>query len=153
MTNRGNKAVITMLDWQSDGFVWCAITSFANACPDLRDRTLLINGVSKAYAMTGWRLGYAAGPEDLTKVQNKMQSQSTTCPSSIKQAAAVAALNGPQDFVTNAVAECKSRGELVAKGFAATPGLEVRAPEGAFYLFPKCALYQQGGAGWHGHHR
>ena len=116
-------------------------TSFANACPDLRDRTLIINGVSKAYAMTGWRLGYAAGPKELTKVLNKLQSQSTTCPSSITQYAAAAALNGPQDFVTSAVAEYKARGELVARGFAAIPGLEVRAPEGAFYLFPKCTPY------------
>ncbi len=116
-------------------------TSFAIACPDLRDRTLIINGVSKAYAMTGWRLGYAAGPKDLTKVLNKLQSQSTTCPSSITQYAAAAALNGPQDFVASSVAEFKARGELVAKGFAAIPGLEVRAPEGAFYLFPKCAPY------------
>jgi len=116
-------------------------TSFANACPDLRDRTLLINGVSKAYAMTGWRLGYAAGPKSLTKVLNKMQSQSTTCPSSITQVAAVAALNGPQDFVATAVAEYKARGDLVTKGFGAIPGLEVRAPEGAFYLFPKCAAH------------
>lgn len=116
-------------------------TSFGNACPDLRDRTLIINGVSKAYAMTGWRLGYAAGPKALTKVLNKLQSQSTTCPSSITQAAAAAALNGPQDFVAKAVAEYKARGELVTKGFAAIAGLEVRAPEGAFYLFPKCAAY------------
>ncbi|TCN31410.1 pyridoxal phosphate-dependent aminotransferase [Sinorhizobium americanum] len=116
-------------------------TSFANACPELRDRTLIINGVSKAYAMTGWRLGYAAGPKDLTKVLNKMQSQSTTCPSSITQVAAAAALNGPQDFVAKAVAEYKARGELVTQGFSAIPGLEVRAPEGAFYLFPKCAAY------------
>ncbi|MFK3781044.1 pyridoxal phosphate-dependent aminotransferase [Agrobacterium sp. NPDC089420] len=116
-------------------------TSFAVACPDLRDRTLLINGVSKAYAMTGWRLGYAVGPKNLTKVLNKLQSQSTTCPSSITQYAAAVALNGPQDFVRTAVAEFKARGELVAKGFAAIPGLEVRAPEGAFYLFPKCEPY------------
>lgn len=116
-------------------------TSFAIACPDLRNRTLIINGVSKAYAMTGWRLGYAAGPKELTKVLNKLQSQSTTCPSSITQYAAAAALNGPQDFVASSVAEFKARGELVAKGFAAIPGLEVRAPEGAFYLFPKCATY------------
>ena len=116
-------------------------TSFAVACPELRERTLLINGVSKAYAMTGWRLGYAAGPKDLTKVLNKMQSQSTTCPSSITQAAAVAALNGPQDFVATAVAEYKARGALVTAGFSAIPGLEVLAPEGAFYLFPKCAAY------------
>ncbi|KAB2700490.1 pyridoxal phosphate-dependent aminotransferase [Ochrobactrum sp. Kaboul] len=116
-------------------------TSFAIACPDLRDRTLIINGVSKAYAMTGWRLGYAAGPKELTKVLNKLQSQSTTCPSSITQVAAAAALNGPQDFVRTAVAEYKARGELVTKGFGAIAGLEVRAPEGAFYLFPKCAAY------------
>lgn len=116
-------------------------TSVGVACPELRDRTLIINGVSKAYAMTGWRLGYAAGPKELTKVLNKLQSQSTTCPSSITQYAAVAALDGPQDFVTNAVAEYKARGELVAQGFGAIPGLEVRAPEGAFYLFPKCTPY------------
>lgn len=116
-------------------------TSFAIACPQLRDRTLIINGVSKAYAMTGWRLGYAAGPKSLTKVLNKMQSQSTTCPSSISQIAAAAALNGPQEFVTAAVSEYKARGALVARGFSEIPGLEVRAPEGAFYLFPKCEPY------------
>jgi aspartate aminotransferase len=116
-------------------------TSFAIACPQLKDRTLIINGVSKAYAMTGWRLGYAAGPKALTKVLNKLQSQSTTCPSSITQAAAVAALNGPQDFVTGAVAEYKARRERATKGFGAIQGLEVRAPEGAFYLFPRCASY------------
>ena len=113
-------------------------TSFANACPKLRDRTLLINGVSKAYAMTGWRLGYAVGPKSLISVLNKMQSQSTTCPSSISQVAAAAALNGPQDFVHSAVAEYKARGRLVTEGFSAIEGLEVRAPDGAFYLFPKC---------------
>lgn len=116
-------------------------TSFAVACPELRDRTLIINGVSKAYAMTGWRLGYAAGPKDLTRLLNKMQSQSTTCPSSITQYAAIAALNGPQDFVADAVREYRARGDLVARGFSAIPGLEVMAPEGAFYLFPKCAAY------------
>jgi aspartate aminotransferase len=116
-------------------------TSFAIACPQLRDRTLIINGVSKAYAMTGWRLGYAAGPKSLTKVLNKMQSQSTTCPSSISQIAAAAALNGPQEFVTAAVWEYKARGALVARGFSEIPGLGVRAPEGAFYLFPKCEPY------------
>ncbi|MBA1345212.1 pyridoxal phosphate-dependent aminotransferase [Rhizobium sp. WYCCWR 11152] len=116
-------------------------TSFVVACPELKDRTLIINGVSKAYAMTGWRLGYAAGPRELTRALNKLQSQSTTCPSSITQFAAAAALNGPQDFVRTAVAEYKARGELVARGFSAIPDLDVRAPEGAFYLFPKCAHY------------
>lgn len=116
-------------------------TSFASVCPELKERTLIINGVSKAYAMTGWRLGYAAGPRALIKVLNKLQSQSTTCPSSITQVAAAAALNGPQDFVVNAVAEYKARGELVTRGFSQIPGLEVRAPDGAFYLFPKCEAY------------
>lgn len=113
-------------------------TSFANACPDLRERTLLVNGVSKAYAMTGWRLGYAVGPRSLVAVLNKMQSQSTTCPSSVSQAAAAAALNGSQDFVHAAVAEYRERGRLVTEGLSAIEGLDVRAPDGAFYLFPKC---------------
>jgi aspartate aminotransferase len=116
-------------------------TSFAAACPQIRDRTLIINGVSKAYAMTGWRLGYAAGPKSLTKTLNKMQSQSSTCPSSISQVAAAAALSGPQHFVAHAVAEYKARGQLVTQGLSAVPGLEIRAPEGAFYLFPKCDAY------------
>jgi aspartate aminotransferase len=113
--------------------------SFAAACPQLVERTLLMNGVSKAYAMTGWRLGYAAGPRPLIAALNKMQSQSTTCPSSISQAAAVAALNGPQTFVREAVALYRLRCEQVISGLNAIPGLELRAPDGAFYAFPKCA--------------
>jgi aspartate aminotransferase len=120
----------------SDPFV-----SFAAACPHLRDRTLLVNGVSKAYAMTGWRLGYAAGPKALIAGLNKMQSQSTTCPSSISQAAAAAALNGPQDFVGEAVRRYKARGEQVTADLNAIPGLELVAPAGAFYAFPKCSAY------------
>lgn len=115
--------------------------SFVSACPSLRDRTLVINGVSKAYAMTGWRLGYAAGPQGLIAALNKMQSQTTTCPSTISQAAAVEALNGPQEFVSEAVKEYKVRGELVAKALGEIPGLELLQPQGAFYAFPKCAAY------------
>ncbi len=115
--------------------------SFVNACPTLRERTLLINGVSKAYAMTGWRLGYAAGPKDLITAMNKMQSQTTTCPSSISQVAATAALDGPQDFVRTATKEYRARGELVAKGLGEIKGLELRVPEGAFYAFPKCEAF------------
>ncbi|MDD1963799.1 pyridoxal phosphate-dependent aminotransferase [Pseudomonas putida] len=114
-------------------------TPFVIACPQLRDRTLVINGVSKAYAMTGYRLGYAAGPRDLIVAMNKTQSQTTTCPSSISQLAAVAALNGPQDFVAQALIEYKARGAMVIEGLSGIEGLELQMPEGAFYAFPKCA--------------
>lgn len=116
-----------------------AFTSFATACPDLRERTLIVNGVSKAYAMTGWRLGYAAGPGGLIAGLNKMQSQSTTCPSSISQAAAVAALDGPQDFVARCAAEYTARGALLAEALGHIDGLELRPAQGAFYAFPSAA--------------
>lgn len=114
---------------------------FVIACPELRERTLLINGVSKAYAMTGYRLGYAAGPKELIVAMNKTQSQTTTCPSAISQLAAAAALNGPQDFVRDANREYQARGALVVEGLAAIEGLELQMPEGAFYAFPKCAAF------------
>lgn len=110
-------------------------TSFAKACPELRDRTLIVNGVSKAYAMTGWRIGYAAGPEGLTKAIGKLQSQSSSNPSSISQAAALAALTGPQDFVGKAGAEYAKRRDLVVAALVAVPGLRIVRPEGAFYVF------------------
>lgn len=115
--------------------------SFVTACPQLRERTLLINGVSKAYAMTGYRLGYAAGPKDLVVAMNKTQSQTTTCPSSISQLAAVAALNGPQDFVRDANREYKARGALVVEGLAQIPGLTLQMPQGAFYAFPEVSAF------------
>ena len=112
--------------------------SFVEACPALKDRTLIVNGVSKAYAMTGFRLGYAAGPKDLIVAMNKMQSQTTTCPSSVSQMAAVAALNGPQDFVTESTKEYRARGQMVIQALSEIDGLELTMPEGAFYAFPKC---------------
>ena len=115
--------------------------SFAVACPDLIDRTLLVNGVSKAYAMTGWRLGYAAGPKPLIAALNKMQSQSTTCPSSISQAASAAALDGPQSFVAEANAEYTARGKLLTEGLNAIAGLKTAFPAGAFYAFPECSAF------------
>lgn len=115
--------------------------SFVSACPHLRERTLLINGVSKAYAMTGYRLGYAAGPRELIVAMNKTQSQTTTCPSTISQLAAAAALNGPQDFVRQANREYQARGALVVEGLAAIEGLSLQMPEGAFYAFPQCAAF------------
>jgi aspartate aminotransferase len=113
--------------------------SFSSACPQLRERTLIVNGVSKTYAMTGWRIGYAAGSAQLVAVMNKLQSQSTTSACSISQAAAVAALTGPQDFVVTAVAEYRARRDQVIADLQAVDGLEVDAPDGAFYAFPGCA--------------
>jgi len=110
-------------------------TSLAKACPELRDRTLIVNGVSKAYAMTGWRIGYAAGPEGLIKAIGKLQSQSSSNPSSISQAAALAALTGPQDFVSKAGAEYAKRRELVVAALTDVPGLRIVRPDGAFYVF------------------
>ncbi|CAI3133062.1 Aspartate aminotransferase [Acinetobacter calcoaceticus] len=112
--------------------------SFVEACPNLKNRTLIVNGVSKAYAMTGFRLGYAAGPKNLITAMNKMQSQTTTCPSSVSQMAAIAALNGPQDFITESTKEYRTRGQMVIKALSEIEGLELKMPEGAFYAFPKC---------------
>ena len=107
--------------------------------PGLYDRTLTMNGVSKAYCMTGWRIGYAAGPKDLIKAIAKVQSQSTSNPSSISQAAAVEALNGPQDFIAAHNAVFKERRDLVVEMLNAAPGLACHRPEGAFYVYPSCA--------------
>ncbi|MDP6120726.1 MAG: aminotransferase class I/II-fold pyridoxal phosphate-dependent enzyme, partial [Rhodospirillales bacterium] len=105
----------------------------------LYDRTLTLNGLSKAYCMTGWRVGYAAGPAELVKVMNMVQSQSTTHASSVSQAAAVAALNGPQDFIAEHNAEFKERRDLVVAMLNQASGLSCARPEGAFYVYPSCA--------------
>jgi aspartate aminotransferase len=107
--------------------------------PGLRDRTLTVNGVSKAYAMTGWRIGYAGGPRELIKAMAVVQSQSTSCPSSVSQAAALAALTGPQDFLRQRAASFQHRRDLVVSRLNAIDGLDCRTPEGAFYTFSGCA--------------
>ncbi len=107
--------------------------------PKLYERTLTLNGVSKAYCMTGWRVGYAAGAVDLIKAMNKVQSQSTTHTSSISQAAAVEALNGDQDFIAKNNAAFKGRRDLVVKMINEAEGLSCPTPEGAFYVYPGCA--------------
>lgn len=107
--------------------------------PKLYDRILTLNGVSKAYAMTGWRIGYAAGPEELIKAMNKVQSQSTSHAASISQAAAVEALNGPQDFIKSNNAVFKERRDLVVSMLNQANGIECLTPEGAFYVYPSCA--------------
>lgn len=104
----------------------------------LRDRCLTVNGVSKAYAMTGWRLGYAGGPADLIAAMAVVQSQSTSCPSSVTQAAAVAALDGPQDFLAERAASFARRRDLVVDALNSIDGITCRRPEGAFYTFASC---------------
>ena len=106
--------------------------------PGLKDRTLTLNGVSKAYAMTGWRIGFAGGPSMLIKAMAKLQSQSTTNPSSISQWAAVEALTGPQDFIAKNAEIFRERRDLVVSMLNQAKGLECSRPEGAFYVFPSC---------------
>lgn len=106
--------------------------------PKLYDRTLLVNGVSKSYAMTGWRIGYGAGPEELIKAMSIVQSQSTSSPSTISQIAAIEALVGPQDFITNNKAVFQKRRDLVINALNEIDLLKCNRPEGAFYLFPEC---------------
>ncbi len=107
--------------------------------PALKARTLTLNGVSKAYAMTGWRIGFAGGPAMLIKAMAKLQSQSTTNPSSISQWAAVEALNGPQDFIRKNAEVFRERRDLVVAMLNQAKGLHCPRPEGAFYVFPSCA--------------
>ncbi|MCZ6862183.1 MAG: aminotransferase class I/II-fold pyridoxal phosphate-dependent enzyme [Alphaproteobacteria bacterium] len=115
--------------------------SFAAACPELADQTVIVNGVAKAYAMTGWRIGYAAAPAALARVMGKIQSQSTSNPCSISQAAAIEALTGSQNFVTTARAEFQARRDQVISGLAAIPGVKIIEPTGAFYAFPNLGTF------------
>ncbi|MBW8716522.1 MAG: pyridoxal phosphate-dependent aminotransferase [Variovorax paradoxus] len=107
--------------------------------PRLRDRTLTVNGVSKAYAMTGWRVGYGAGPRALIAAMAVVQSQSTSCPSSVSQAAAIEALTGPQQVVAERRNDFQARRDFVVAALNRAPGLHCRVPEGAFYTFASCA--------------
>lgn len=119
--------------------VWYAPTPFATiaqVCPDLYERTLTVNGCSKAFAMTGWRIGFAGGPEWIIKAMSKLQSQSTSNPCSISQAAAVAALTGDQEFLEERNAAFKKRRDMVVAMLNDAPGLDCPVPEGAFYVYP-----------------
>jgi aspartate aminotransferase len=116
-----------------------AFATIAQVCPDLYDRTLTVNGCSKAYAMTGWRIGYAGGPAWLIKAMAKLQSQSTSNPCSIAQAAAAAALNGPQGFLVERQVAFRKRRDLVVAMLNDAPGLICPTPEGAFYVYPDAA--------------
>ena len=119
-----------------DDFKFCTP---AQVEPGLYDRTLTCNGVSKAYAMTGWRIGYAGGPVELIRAMAVIQSQSTSNPSSISQAAAVEALNGPADFLVERNKSFKDRRDLVVSMLNQANGLTCHKPEGAFYVYPSCA--------------
>ncbi len=114
-------------------------TTIAQVAPDLKHRTLTVNGVSKAYAMTGWRIGYAGGPRELIKAMATIQSQSTSNPCSISQAAAVAALDGDQSFLAERNRVFRERRDLVVAMLNQAPGLSCPKPEGAFYVYPSCA--------------
>ena len=113
-------------------------STIAQVEPELYDRTLTLNGVSKAYAMTGWRVGYAGGPQELISAMNKIQSQSTSHTSSVSQAAAIAALEGPQDFSANNKV-FKDRRDMVVSMLNQATGIDCLSPEGAFYVYPSCA--------------
>ncbi len=119
-----------------DGFKF---TSPAQVEPKLYNRTLTMNGVSKAYSMTGWRIGYCAAPVELIKAMTKVQSQSTSNPTSISQWAAVEALNGTQDFIPKNAASFKERRDLVVSMLNQAKGIQCPTPEGAFYVYPSCA--------------
>jgi aspartate aminotransferase len=114
-------------------------TTIAQVEPRLYDRTLTMNGVSKGYSMTGWRIGYAAGPEALIKAMGKMISQTTSNPCSISQWAALEALNGPQDFIKPNAKLFQERRDLVVSMLNQATGLHCPTPEGAFYVYPSCA--------------
>jgi len=113
--------------------------TFSQAAPQLAERTLVVNGASKTYAMTGWRLGYGAGPTALIRAMARMQAQCSLNPSSISQAAVVAALNGPQDLVAQRCAEFQLRRDAVVPLLDAIPGLSCTRPDGAFYIYMSCA--------------
>ncbi|MCG8505163.1 MAG: pyridoxal phosphate-dependent aminotransferase, partial [Sphingomonadales bacterium] len=119
-----------------DGFGFATV---AEVEPALYDRTLTMNGVAKAYAMTGWRIGYAGGPREIIKAIAKVQSQSTSNPCSISQAATVAALTGPQDFMAERAEVFRTRRDLVVDMLNAAEGLTCPLPQGAFYVYPSCA--------------
>ncbi|MFY9976146.1 MAG: pyridoxal phosphate-dependent aminotransferase [Chromatiaceae bacterium] len=118
--------------WDSGPFV-----NILNACPDLAPRTLVLNGVSKAYSMTGWRIGYAGGPADVIKAMTKVQSQSTSNPTSISQVAAQAALEGPQECIGVMLKAFKQRHDFVVERLNRIPGIECLPTDGTFYVFPR----------------
>ncbi|KAB1656324.1 aminotransferase class I/II-fold pyridoxal phosphate-dependent enzyme [Pseudoclavibacter chungangensis] len=121
------------------GFTGRPFVPFVAAAGRVRDRVLTVNGVSKSYAMTGWRLGYGVGAPGLVRAINILQSQSSSCPSSVSQAAAVVALTGDQSFITESVARYRSRRDLAVDRFGEIDGLRPIVPDGGFYVFVDCS--------------
>ena len=135
---RGYPDVLIASDDMYEHILWAneSFSNILNACPDLYERTIVLNGVSKAYSMTGWRIGYAGGPEPLIKAMKKIQSQSTSNPTSISQAAAQAALEGDQTCVAEMLQAFKVRHDRVVEGLNAIEGVHCLASDGTFYAFP-----------------
>lgn len=135
---RKHPQILIATDDMYEHILWTGqpFVNILNACPDLFDRTIVLNGVSKAYAMTGWRIGYAGGPAKLIKAMNKVQSQSTSNPSSVSQEAAQTALNGPQECVGHMVKAFKERHDYLVAALNALPGVTCAEGDGTFYVFP-----------------
>ena len=140
--------LIVMSDDIYEHIYWAdsPLVGLLNACPNLADRCVLVNGVSKAYAMTGWRIGYAVGPQAIINAMTKVQVESSSCASSISQAAAEAALNGPQDLLQPMLLAYQQRHDYVIAQINTMNGLEVLPSQGTFYTFPNCqkAIVQLG---------
>ena len=138
---RRHEHVMVMCDDMYEHLVYddFKFATLVEVAPDLQPRTLTTNGVSKAYCMTGWRIGYACGPQPLIKAMAKIQSQSTSNPNSIAQYAAVAALNGPLDFMASNAVHFAQRRNLVVDALNEIDGLDCARPDGAFYVYPSCA--------------
>lgn len=134
-----NPRVAVATDDMYEHILWteAPFVNILNACPELVNRCFVLNGVSKAYAMTGWRIGYAAGPADVIKAMKKIQSQSTSNPTSISQVAAEAALSGPQDCIQQMLTAFKERHDYVVDRLNKIPGVECLPADGTFYVFPK----------------
>ena len=135
---RQHPHVLIASDDMYEHILWTdePFANILNVCPDLYERTIVLNGVSKAYSMTGWRIGYAAGPADLIKGMKTVQSQSTSSPTSIAQVAAQAALEGDQKCVSDMLTEFKRRHQVIFEGLSQIPGVECIPSQGTFYSFP-----------------
>jgi len=138
---RKHPSVLIVTDDMYEHILWTdePFCNILNACPDLYERTFVLNGVSKAYSMTGWRIGYAAGPVKAIAAMKKIQSQSTSNPSSISQAAATEALSGPQGCVTEMVTAFKKRHDYLVAALNELPGVDCAKGDGTFYVFPNFA--------------
>ncbi|WP_224366632.1 pyridoxal phosphate-dependent aminotransferase [Hyalangium versicolor] len=133
---RGHDCLIVSDDIYEKLLYEGQFANIANVAPDLFPRLVVVNGLSKAYSMTGWRSGYAAGPKPLIAGMQMIQDQSTSNPTSVVQKAALAALKGPTDFISTMVEEFRARRELIVSGLNSLNGVRCRKPEGAFYVFP-----------------